>query len=68
MRWIKKVKKSPHAGETRIRKVFAWRRTEVGRHVVWLEFYEVHEKFFQPLGGGAGWWSEKSRHLACWYP
>jgi hypothetical protein len=49
-------------GENRVRRVFAWKRTPVGDKMVWLERYEVHERYFAPAGGGPGWWSEIGRN------
>ena len=53
----------PKHGEHRTRRVFAWRKTRVGDYWVWLETYEVHERFFQPVCGGPGWWSETSTNV-----
>jgi hypothetical protein len=68
MRWKKEREPSPQGGETRTVRRFAWKRTEVGDQTVWLEFYEVHEQFFAPRGGGPGWWSETNRnHIEAMY-
>lgn len=67
MRWLKKSERSPEGGDTRVRRAFAWKPLQINRFVVWLEFYEVHERFFQPRGGAPGWWSETSKELCCWY-
>ena len=56
----------PKHGDRRTRRIFAWKKTRVGKYWVWLECYEVHEKFFQPTGGNAGWWSETGRNVLVW--
>lgn len=63
MHWVTKVQEYPKGGDVRHTRRFAWRRTQVGRFTVWLEFYWVTESFFQPAGGGPGWWSEMEKSL-----
>jgi hypothetical protein len=63
---IQKVDPSKH-NNTRTRRVFAWKKTKVGDYHVWLEHYEVHERFYAPVGGNPGWWSETSRNVLEWY-
>jgi hypothetical protein len=66
MRWIAKTEAPPKTGDTRMVLRFAWRRTRVGRYVVWLESYEVWERYFS-LASGPGWWSEYDRAVRCYY-
>ena len=63
---IKKVD-APKKGNTRTRRVFAWKKTTVGDYQVWLEHYEVHERFYKPVGSTPGWWFETSRNVLEWY-
>lgn len=63
MRWLSNKKPPPEGDQVRWRKVFAWKRTDVGRHVVWLEWYWVVERFHEPASGSQGWWSEYARHI-----
>lgn len=67
MHWLTKEDRYPNDGETRDRLVFAWKPTKVGRHTVWLEWYEVRERFFQPANGNPGWWSETGRGVVGWF-
>lgn len=60
MQWNREPEPVLKGGERRARRVFAWKRTPVGDKIVWLERYEVHERYFAPAGGGPGWWSESS--------
>ena len=62
MRWTTDRSPLPTGGETRTFRRFAWKPTKVRLETVWLEFYEVHERFFAPAGGGPGWWYETSRN------
>ena len=62
MQWNREPEPVLKDGETRTRRVFAWKRTPVGKKIVWLERYEVHERYFAPAGGCPGWWSESSRN------
>jgi hypothetical protein len=41
--------------------VFAWKKTRVGDYYVWLETYQLTEKYFVSAGGNQAWWSEVSR-------
>ncbi len=66
MKWKIKTNTPPKGGDTRKRRVFAWRKTRVGEYWVWLETYQVTERFFAPAGGGPGWWSEVSRETLVW--
>lgn len=69
MRWNRKP--APAAGQWNIRerRVFAWKPTPVGDYIVWLEWFAVHEQFFQPASGSPGWWKESSRNVLfpCYY-
>lgn len=56
----------PTSGELRTRYVFAWTPTVVGKYTVWLERYAINERFFQPVGGGPGWWTETDRSTLVW--
>jgi hypothetical protein len=67
MHWVTKRSEPPKRGDQRCRLVFAWKPTNVGRHTVWLEHYEVYERYFV-LSGRDGWWSEESRNLRVVYP
>jgi hypothetical protein len=63
MQWDTLKEPTMLGGETRARRVFAWRPTTVGSKIVWLEKYEIHERYFSPPGGGPGWWSETSKNI-----
>lgn len=67
MRWKTAKPPPPKGGDTRSRKVFAWRPTKVGEYTVWLERYIIEEQYFQPAGGNPGWWSEKGRYTLVYY-
>jgi hypothetical protein len=41
----KYITPDPESGTTRLKRVFAWRRTEIDGIVVWLEHFEVLEGF-----------------------
>lgn len=60
MKWSYQPPPVLTGGETRSRRVFAWKPTRIGQWVVWLEFYEVHERFFAPASGNPGRWTETS--------
>ncbi len=63
MKW-KTVKPVPKYGDIRTRRVFAWLPTEVEDHTVWLEQYQVTEKYYEGDGySGANYWRELSREL-----
>ena len=65
MKW--KIKKpEDKAGDLRDRKVFAWRKTKVGDYWVWLETYRIRERYFQPISGTPGWWSEVEKSPLFW--
>ena len=60
MKWkIKKVE-FPKAGDIRTRKVFAWKKTKVGNYWVWLESYQITERYFCNINGQS-WWTEIDR-------
>ena len=42
-------------GAIRIVKRFAWKPTTLGKRVVWLEFYNVHEKYYKSNFGEGNW-------------
>ena len=65
MKWLVKERRFKN-GDLRDRKVFAWRKTKVGDYWVWLETYCVREKYFQPVGGNPGWWSEVEKIPLFW--
>ena len=65
MRW--KKPSPPKAGDTRTRRVFAWKRKAIGEYIVWLEFYAVTERFYQPVGGTPGWWAHERNALLDYY-
>jgi len=67
MRWKHEADEQPKDGAKRSRFVFAWKKTRVGKFIVWLEMYEVHETYFQPASGAPGWWAETSRNTADYY-
>tara|TARA_R110000868_G_C10470817_1_gene728318 strand:- start:246 stop:452 length:207 start_codon:yes stop_codon:yes gene_type:complete len=62
MKWLKDDPPKPRNGDTRSRLVFAWNATQVGKYMVWMENFEVHERYFQGACGNPGWWSETSRN------
>ena len=64
MKW--KVSESPKNGEIRTRRVFAWRKTKVKDYWVWLETYQITEKYFVSAGGVHAWWSETNRDVLDW--
>ena len=63
MKW--KGNSTPQKGDIRKRRVFAWWKTKVGDHWVWLETYEITEQCFPYMYGGwfseDTWWAEVSR-------
>jgi hypothetical protein len=61
MKWKVQEPKPPKNGDTRTRRVFAWKKTKVGDYCVWLETYQITEKYFVSAGGNQAWWSEISR-------
>ena len=61
MKWKVQESKTPKNGETRTRRVFAWKKTRVGDYYVWLETYQITEKYFVSVGGNQAWWYEISR-------
>lgn len=63
MRWKTRPIPSPKTGDTRIKYKMAWKPTKVQEHTVWLEFFGIEERFFQPPGE-LGVWSEITRWLA----
>ena len=66
MKW--KIKKNTlKDGDVRYRKVFAWKKTKVGDYWVWLETYEITERFFQSVGGNQSWWTEIKREPLFWH-
>jgi hypothetical protein len=67
MRWEAKDEKRPKNGDVRCRLVFACKRVRVGRFMVWIEFYEVWERYFEPASGNPGWWIETDKKLAVYY-
>lgn len=61
MRWpTEKYPLPPRRGERRVRR-FAWRPTRLGEHTVWLERYEVQERYLPGCNGARGRWCEVSR-------
>lgn len=66
MKWFVGKQEYKH-GDLRDRKVFAWRKTRVHEYVVWLETYQVRERYYQPISGNPGWWAEISRNTLFWY-
>jgi hypothetical protein len=62
MRWPRTPPPPLKSGDRRARRKFAWRKTRVEDEWVWLELYEIHEKYFEPAGGGPGWWHEVGRN------
>jgi hypothetical protein len=67
MRWLAEKPPAPKSGDVRKRNVFAWKPARVGAMTVWLERFEVTERFFAPAGGNPGWWSETSRSAIDWW-
>jgi len=61
MKWKIKKQENPKNGDIRTRKVFAWRKTKVKEYWVWLETYQITEKYFISVGGNQSWWSEIDR-------
>lgn len=69
MRWS--LQKAPQDGETRIVRKFAFIPTEVGQHIIWLEFYDSHQTYHADLdetnadywviGGAHNGWVEQYR-------
>jgi hypothetical protein len=65
MKW--RIKKQEYkSGDLRDRRVFAWRKTQVGDYWVWFETYQIREKYFQPVGGNPGWWQEIEKIPLFW--
>lgn len=65
MRW-KYEPERPKNGDIRVKRVFAWKKTRIGNYIIWLETYQVTEKYFEPVGGNPGWWSEISKETLDW--
>lgn len=64
MRWNKpKPKSSPVDGEVRIRRVFAWKPTEIGDEIAWLEFFEIRELYVKANCFNGPYWVELSRNF-----
>jgi hypothetical protein len=61
MKWKVEELERPKNGDTRTRRLFAWRKTKVNNYWVWLETYQITEKYFVSAGGNQAWWSEVSR-------
>ena len=61
MKWKIEKTKRPNHGDIKKTRVFAWKKTKVGDHWVWLETYQITEKYFVSVGGNQAWWSEISR-------
>ena len=64
MRW--KIDPAPKVGDIRKRRVFAWDITKVGDHCVWLEIYQVTEKYEvreNYYGKEFGRWNEIDRAI-----
>lgn len=61
MRWPKNPPAPATPGDTRSRRVFALRPTEVGDSIVWLETYEIHE-VYTTKG-----WIESNRNVLDFY-
>ena len=64
MKW--KIDSTPKVGGIRTRRVFAWRKTKVGDHYVWLETYQVTEKYEvreNYYGTESGRWNEIDRDI-----
>lgn len=56
MRWKNKEPKNPRkAGDTRSRRVFAWRPTIIKKHTIWLETYLVDEVVVIDQDGSLSW-------------
>lgn len=61
MKWSRSVaERLAKNGDWRTRRQFAWWPIDVGDHVVWLESYEIEERYFE-TPGCRGRWSEMSR-------
>jgi len=67
MKWKVQEPKLPKNGDTRTRRVFAWKKTKVGDYFVWLETYQITEKYFISAGGNQAWWSEISRETLYYF-
>lgn len=65
MKWKIKTDQ-PKTGDKRKKRIFAWKKTRVGEHWVWLESYQVTEKFFMNINGQC-WWTEESRETLDWF-
>jgi len=71
MRW--RIKTLPRVGDKRRESRFAWRKTEVEGHIVWLEFYWIEYEYVQlhvDLATGTTHperWSAGMPRLMYWY-
>ena len=63
MKWKVNTPPLPKNGDIRTKRVFAWRKTRVGQYYVWLETYQITEKYFVASGGNMSWWTEISREI-----
>jgi hypothetical protein len=63
MKWKVNKQPLPKDGDIRTKRVFAWKKTRVGEYYVWLETYEVTEKYFVSCGGNMSRWTEIKREV-----
>ena len=63
MKWKTKKRQTPNDREERTRRRFAWHHTAVSSYTVWLEWYEVRERYFRPAHGNPAFWSEYARNI-----
>lgn len=69
MRW--EIKRKPILGDSRIKRKFAFMPVKIGNEMVWLEFYDSHQRYepdlderdadYYVFGGAHDGWKEVSR-------
>ena len=62
MRWNVKPEPAREVGQIWTKWFFAWRKTRVKTHFVWLEFYEVTYRLDR-VEGNVQYWVETDRNL-----
>lgn len=65
MKWRIPDNTPPKEGDVRLTRRFAWKPTQIGRVYVWLERYEVEERYFANQNG-FHYWAEVDRRPLVW--
>ncbi len=67
MKWRHTKPTSPGHDELRVTCKFAWLPVTINEYTVWLEYYFVTERFYQPMSGSPGWWRIVKTEFAYFY-